>query len=43
MVCAAEQFAVDAGRAPEGVGQAHLADQMADLGAVGTENLIGMY
>ena len=28
-----EQFAVDAGRAPERVGEAHLADQIADLGA----------
>ena len=28
-----EQFAVDAGRAPERVGQAHLADQITDLGA----------
>src|SRR6185295_13511627 len=28
-----EQFAVDTGRAPERVGEAHLADQIADLGA----------
>ena len=28
-----EQFAVDAGRAPQRVGQAHPADQIADLGA----------
>ena len=26
-----EQFAVDAGRAPEGVGQAHLTDQITNL------------
>jgi len=28
-----EQFAVDSGRAPEWVGQAHAADQITDLGA----------
>ena len=28
-----EQFAVDSGRAPERVGQAHAADQITDLGA----------
>ena len=28
-----EQFAVDSGRPPERVGQAHVADQITDLGA----------